>query len=119
MLQLISQDTSPSTELYLMYDIACVLEKHLQVCHIQSLCWCYMNVVISMQRLEPDLLKNVHFVVPSFHSYGHKALYQVSIQLICSFMNPQINIIFIYRYSIVHCDVSGVGLTDGEGTERL
>ncbi|XP_014671057.1 PREDICTED: uncharacterized protein LOC106811852 isoform X2 [Priapulus caudatus] len=62
----------------LLYDIACVLENHIELSTLPN--------------------ENVTFAVPIFHMYGHNVACQVQ-------YNPR--------------RIEGMGLTDGEGVERL
>ena len=62
-----------SSELHVMYDIACNLEKHLKVSSIQ---FCFSHYRVSERT---DLLNSIKsFVIPAFHAYGHSAQCQVS-----------------------------------------
>lgn len=69
----------PDSKIHVMYDIGCLLIKHLQ-------------------KRNPDLLSQVIISIPVFHCYGHKLACQV-------LYNPR--------------RTKGLGLTDGEATERL
>jgi hypothetical protein len=73
-------EANNKSKIYVMYDIACTMQKHLQ----------------SLNRT--DILDNVHLCLPTFHCYGHKVPCQV---------------VFGPR----RC--KGIGLSDGEGMERL
>eukprot|EP00795_Rhopilema_esculentum_P007287 gene7287-12983_t len=75
--------SSPEVKLKCMYDIACILDVHLQ-----------NNKDYGLE----DIFDKIQFGIPIFHSYVHKSRCQV-------------------LYSPRRCD--GLGLTDGEGIERL
>ena len=64
LLQEISQHTPANVTMYIMYDIACTLAKHLK-----------------RNEDHNDPLKRMILALPSFHAYGHNAACQVSPQL--------------------------------------
>ncbi|XP_078353471.1 uncharacterized protein LOC144638149 isoform X2 [Oculina patagonica] len=79
-IQKLKEELKPKGQIIVMYDVACILSKHIQ--NNESL----------------SALANVPLAIPIFHCYGHKATCQVK-------FSPR--------------RTKGVGLTDGEGTERL
>ncbi|KAK3716896.1 hypothetical protein QZH41_017010 [Actinostola sp. cb2023] len=79
-MQRIKESLLPNIKLVVMYDIACILDKHIKNNH----------------KLAG--LQDVPLAIPIFHCYGHKSSCQVQ-------FSPR--------------RTAGIGLTDGEGTERL
>ncbi|XP_072022471.1 uncharacterized protein [Amphiura filiformis] len=73
-------EDNPSSELVIVYDIACKIHSHL------------------LKTKQADIAEAVELVLPCWHAYGHSAACQV---------------LFSTKW------VSGCGLTDGEGMERL
>lgn len=53
-------DETSGIDVYMLYDIACLLESHLQV------------------QGQQHILEHVKFAIPIFHSYGHKANCQIN-----------------------------------------
>lgn len=53
-------DEISGIDVYMLYDIACLLESHLQV------------------QGQQHILEHVKFAIPIFHSYGHKANCQIN-----------------------------------------
>lgn len=64
--------------MYITYDIACMLQKHLMV-PIIMITNCHQNVLFCLQISgRTELLERISLYLPSFHCYGHKASCQVS-----------------------------------------
>lgn len=63
LMQEMSQQISPDIQLYMMYDVACTLVKHLKLTKDGSY-----------------LLDRWKFALPSFHAYGHNAACQVKLE---------------------------------------
>ena len=59
-LEVLRQRVPLGIDLYIMYDIACMLVKHLKATNGGG-----------------HLLERLKFAVPSFHAYGHNAVCQV------------------------------------------
>ncbi len=68
----------PDHHIQLMYDVACTLRKHLEVCYFLLI---NCNSIIFIMHIQStgqrDLLERTDFAVPIFHAYGHKLDCQV------------------------------------------
>ena len=58
-----------------MYDIACLLVKHLVVC--VTVVQLFLLVCIRQANKRTDLLESFEFAIPVFHVYGHTSQCQV------------------------------------------
>ena len=75
--KLIEAHSTTGSDVYIMYDVACSLSRHLHVCHLR---FTYYMVIIAMfykSQGRSDLLDVIHLCLPTFHCYGHKASCQV------------------------------------------
>ena len=96
LLEEITQRTSEDTALFVMYDIACMLSKHLKA-----------------SRNGAPLLDRVKLAVPSFHAFGHDFNCQVIYCACCDCTCCVEQVIF----APTRCE--GLGLSDGEVMERM
>ena len=64
-------------KLIVLYDIACLLEKHLKVCIVMHECTGYIDCIHPQNHGRMDLLEETTLGIPLFHVYGHGALCQV------------------------------------------
>ena len=76
-----------TSDMYVMYDIACTLQKHLKVRLLNEVSY-HLLIALPISKSgcvklsgRDDLLNQVHLCLPSFHSYGHKASCQVYLRL--------------------------------------
>ena len=110
-----------------MYDIACTLVKHLEVTtsiaagyHVYAHSLLYLYDIVCFISCptyhlqgtgSTEILERVHFAIPSFHAYGHKADCQV-LTFIVSLCNIPVSLSCmhtLYRFFIVHLDVLDLG----------
>lgn len=69
-----------NAEMFITYDIACTLQRHLQV--FQGKIYVYiLYCVVSNAQLagRKDICDKIHLCLPAFHCYGHKASCQVGL----------------------------------------
>lgn len=100
---MIKRELNQQTKVFLLYDVACLLKRHLEVCIMCTcmyVCGCsiiyeyicmyvytYLCVIslccfnLKQKRERSDLLTAFNLAVPVFHSYGHKVDCQVMLLL--------------------------------------
>jgi len=73
----------PNQRINLMYDIACILKKHLMVtfilCPVHPTLFTYYHAMypVTQNSNQLGLLSDLTFAVPVFHAYGHNSSCQV------------------------------------------
>ena len=79
LLQEVIHTYQDEVKVYVMYDIACTLKKHLEVCIYiyDTICMEEFTLILFQRIGSTEILNRVQFALPTFHSYGHKPECQV------------------------------------------
>ena len=85
-LEYIKQHCPEDSKVYLLYDVACALQRHLKVqsnvcCTVHQLFPIIIYIRMLQNHNKTELLDYFKLAVPVFHAYGHKTSCQVSYNL--------------------------------------
>ena len=110
-----------NSDMYVMYDIACTLQKHLKVRLLNDVSY-HLLIALPISKSgcvklsgRDDLFNQVHLCLPPFHSYGHKASCQVYLRLNYFFFLHSSRYALQIQFAPMRCN--GVGMSDGEVME--
>ena len=102
-LEQILESSQHFAKVHLLYDVACTLDRHLQVRFrcllIKHDMECAVYMYFEQKQGRTDLLGYFKLSVPVFHSYGHKVDCQVCVSNCCI---KQFTYVLIYSSSTVH-----------------